>query len=116
MRYLYESHMGGLFPVDDMLSPEECYCEQCGDSDRCIGKYETLNDFWNLIKYDCDINGSGGYDLTYVYPMIVGEFDLPYEIAYENDYLKDCGFCSNSEEEILRNIEEAIRKENEDGA
>ena len=112
MAYLYESHMGGLFSTDDMLSPDECYCEECGDSDWLIGEYATLNDFWNLIKDDCDINGSGGYDLTYVYPIIVKEFDLLYEVTYENDYLKDCEFCSNSEEEILRNIEEEIYKEN----
>lgn len=116
MAYLYESHMGGLFSVDDMLSPEECYCEQCGDSDWLIGKYETLNDLWNLIKDECDINDSGGYALASVYPVIVREFDLPYEVIYEDEYWKDFGFCSNSEKEILRNIEEAIRKENEDGA
>lgn len=116
MKYLYESHMGGLFSVDDMLSPDECYCETCGDSDWLIGEYETLKDFWNLIKDDCNINGCGGYDLTYVYPMIVEEFELPYKVLYEDKYMKDYGFCSNSEEEILRNINEAIKKENKNGA
>lgn len=111
MAYLYASHIGGLFSTDYMMSSEECYCEECGDSDWLIGEYETLKEFWNLVKDDCDINGSGGWNLQYVYPMIVEEFELPYEVVYENTYLKDCGFCSNSEEEILRNIKEEIYKE-----
>lgn len=112
MAYLYESHIGGLYINEDYLDFDNLYCETCGDSDNLLGGFETLVEFWNLIKDECNINGCGGYDLTYVYPMIVEEFELPYKVAYENEYMKDCGYCSNSEEEILKNIEEAIRKEN----
>lgn len=115
MVYLYESHMGGLFIDEDCLDFDDLYCETCGDSDNLLGSFETLEEFWNLIKDECDINGSGGYALTYVYPMIVEEFELPYKVLYEDEHMKDYGFCSNSEEEILKNIKEAIRKENADG-
>lgn len=110
MKYLYESHMGGLYTSDEYLDDDYLYCEECGDYDWLIGEFETLADFWNLVKDECDINGSGGYSLPYVYPIIVAEFELPYEVTYENDYMKDCGFCCNSSEEILRNIEDALKR------
>lgn len=31
--YLYESHLGGLYTMEDIRSYDELYCETCGDSD-----------------------------------------------------------------------------------
>ena len=114
MKYLYDRHLGGLYTSDEELDYDYLYCEQCGDSDTLIGSFSTIQDFWNLIKEECDINGSGGYSLQYVYPILVSEFDLPDNVRYENDYERDCGFCCNSEREILTRIEELVKeKENE---
>ena len=67
MKYLYNSHLGGLYTSDEELDYDYLYCEQCGDSDTLIGSFSTIQDFWNLIKEECDINGSGGYSLQYLY-------------------------------------------------
>ena len=110
MKYLYDSHMGGLYTSDEKLNYDYLYCEQCGDSDTLIGSFSTIQDFWNLIKEKCSINGSGGYSLQYVYPILVSEFNLPDNVQYENDYERDCGFCSNSDKEILAKINELIQE------
>lgn len=31
--YIYESHMGGWYVTEEELPYEDCYCEECGDSD-----------------------------------------------------------------------------------
>lgn len=111
MKYLYECHTGGLYTSDRYLDFDDLYCESCRYSDWFIGTFETLADFWDLVKDECDINRSGGLSLSYLYPIIVEEFGLPYEVAYENDYSRDCGYCCNSDEEILRNIHEALKKD-----
>ena len=113
MKYLYDSHLGGLYTSDEELDCDYLYCEQCGDSDALIGSFATIQDFWNLIKEKCSINGSGGYSLQYVYPILVSEFDLPDNVQYENDYERDCGFCSNSDKEILAKINELIKENDE---
>ena len=100
--------MGGLFISDDYLDFEEIYCEQCGDSDMLLGTFETINDFWNLIEDECDIDGSGGYSLQYVYPILVGEFELSDLVEYDNDYEESCGFCNAKESDIINRIEELI--------
>nr|DAI05591.1 MAG TPA: hypothetical protein [Herelleviridae sp.] len=64
--YIYESHMGGLFVSDEVLSYEQTYCETCGDSDYLIGYAETREEAWNLLKDDTDIDGSGGWGYDYV--------------------------------------------------
>ena len=110
MKYLYNSHLGGLYTSDEELDYDYLYCEQCGDSDELIGSFSTIQDFWNLIKEECDINGSGGFSLQYVYPILVSEFDLPDNVRYENDYERDCGFCCNSERKILTRIEELVKE------
>lgn len=48
--YIYENHMGGLFTTDEFLSPEECYCETCGDSDWLIGEANTREEVLELLK------------------------------------------------------------------
>ena len=64
--YIYESHMGGLFVSDEVLSYEQTYCETCGDSDFLLGYAETREEAWNLLKDDTDIDGSGGWDYDYI--------------------------------------------------
>ena len=112
MKYLYDSHMGGLYTSDEELDYDHLYCETCGDSDMLLGSFTTIQDFWNLIKDECNISGSGGYSLQYVYPILVSEFDLPDDVQYENDYERDCGFCCNDEREILARIEELVKETN----
>lgn len=110
MKYLYESHLGGLYTSDKPLDRDRLYCDQCGDSDWFLGAFETIKDFWNLIKDECDIDGNGGWSLRYIYPMIVEEFDLPDDAKYENGYDRDSGLCCNSDAEILERIEELIKE------
>lgn len=52
--------MGGLYTNENELNYENLYCEQCGDSDWLIGEFNTIKEYWDLIKDDCSINGSGG--------------------------------------------------------
>lgn len=48
--YIYESHMGGLFVSDEVLSYEQTYCETYGDSDFLLGYAETREEAWELLK------------------------------------------------------------------
>ena len=73
--YIYESHMGGLYTLDEPLDYEDLYCEECGDSDRLIGCAETREDAWNLLKDDTDIDGSGGWYYDYVQEFINGNWN-----------------------------------------
>lgn len=114
MKYLYESHLGDIFITDDKLDHHSLYCKQCGDSDWFLGSFETVKDFWNLVKDECDIDGCGGWSLRYVYPIMIDTFDLPDDAEYENDYDRDCRFCCNSDAEILARIEELIKENNND--
>ena len=102
MKYLYESHLSGFYSTDDEQDYEDTYCEQCGDSDDLIGIYENLKDFWNLIKDECSINGSGGYCLQYIYPYMCNELGID---GVETD---EQGFCDLSDEEILSRINKLI--------
>ena len=36
-KYLYESHMGGVYTSDQPLPWDSLYCEMCGDSDWELG-------------------------------------------------------------------------------
>ena len=73
--YIYESHMGGLYTSDDILDYEDLYCEECGDSDGLIGYAETREEAWNLFKDDTDIDGSCGWNYSYVQEFINNHWD-----------------------------------------
>lgn len=98
MKYIYESHMGGLFCSDNEI--EDTYCEQCGDSDWLIGSASTAEEAWVLLEdktstfddskcenclyngnYDyCDehceeFSHSGGYQLGYVMNFVLENFE-----------------------------------------
>lgn len=84
--YVYESHIGILYTSDDYIPSDELYCEQCGDSDLCLGCYNTFREF---IELNADIidadDGWGGYLLESVIEDIGWAFDdkLTYEEAKE---------------------------------
>src|SRR5574344_2666660 len=102
--YLYESHMGGLYSTQEEQEFEDLYCEQCGDSDDFKGEYETLEEYWNLIKDDCSINGSGGWSLRYIYSEMCKEFNLPMPPLEENYW------ANLSDDEIIKNIKKNIKE------
>lgn len=104
MKYLYEGHLGGIFCSDRELTTEERFCDVCGDYDWFIGTAESFKDSWDLLKDKCDIKGSGGYDLTYVFPVLAQEFNIDFIITYADKYIEQLGFCSNTEEDILKQI------------
>ena len=105
MKYIYESHMGGLFCSDYEI--EDTYCEQCGDSDWLMGCVSNAEEAWSLLKdktstfdsskcENCphdedyeycnehceDFAHSGGYNLSYVMQFICENFDFPKDIVY----------------------------------
>ena len=73
--YIYENHMGGLFTSERELSYEECYCENCGDSDCLIGEADTREEAWSLLKDDTNIDSSGGWDYEYIKDFINGNWE-----------------------------------------
>lgn len=111
MRYIYESHTGGIYFDSKNKSASECYCETCGDYDWCLGKVETLEVCWEVIKDRCDIDGSGGWCLQYIYPILVSEFLLDDEVPYEDYDMRSQGFCSLSDDEIIERIEKFIKQD-----
>ncbi len=50
--YLYEGHMGGIYPSETELNSECLYCEQCGDSDWLIGNFNNFSDAYNCLVDD----------------------------------------------------------------
>ena len=84
--YVYESHLGGLYTSNDCIPSDELYCEKCGDSDWCLGCYNTFREF---IESNADIidadDGWGGYNLKFVIDNISQVFGdtLTYEEAKE---------------------------------
>ena len=93
--YIYESHMGGLYVLDEQVDFDFLYCEECGDWDSEIGYAETRAEAWDLLKertdtfdeslckkcahegdyeycdFECEnFSHSGGYLLSYVQEFI----------------------------------------------
>jgi hypothetical protein len=68
--YIYESHLGGLYVDDLVLSNEDLYCEQCGDYNWPIGYATTKAEAWDLLRDHTDIDGSGGYNPEYIQEFI----------------------------------------------
>lgn len=84
--YIYEGHMGSLYTSNTYLDYEDLYCEQCGDSDYCIGNADTGESAWNLLKYDTDINGSGGWAYDYVREFILENWDFDIDEREDDDF------------------------------
>ena len=106
MKYIYDSHTGGIFFSDTILDYEELYCETCNDCDHLIGSFETLQDLWELLEPECDIDGCGGWSLQYLFPIIVREFNLPVEVTYANYNEQSQGFCNLTDKQIVEYIKQ----------
>lgn len=84
--YVYESHLSGYYTSDDYISSYNLYCEQCGDSDWCLGWYDTFRKFLEYNADDIDADDElGGYSLKFVIDNISQAFDdtLTYKEAKE---------------------------------
>ena len=109
-KYIYQSHMGGIYACNEEQDYDFLYFEQCGDSDTLIGYAKDVQDAWELLKsetdtfddsvcdnceykedYDyCDEKcqeyaNSGGYSLSYVMNFLHSEF--PESDLWEQVYL-----------------------------
>lgn len=51
-KYVYENHLGGIYLLDDYDPCYEEQCAQCGDSDYCIGYFETKEELIEWMKED----------------------------------------------------------------
>ena len=112
MRYLYEGHLGRHFVTDAPLSFNDTYCDECGDYDSLVGNFSSVKEFWELIRCDCDTDGNGGYSLQYIYPFMLSTFEnMENKARYEGEDSWTNEICSNSDEEILNYIVEAIEEE-----
>ena len=75
--YLYEGHMGTLYTTDYEMHFGDLYCEQCGDSDRLVGEFNSAIDALIYMANDIDVDGSGGWDLSYVIEVLSVFEDCP---------------------------------------
>ena len=70
-KYIYESHMGGLYTSDYDLPFDRLYCDTCGDSDHLIGYAVDKADAMKVLKawpwYDC-------YDKKYLRDFVNRNF------------------------------------------
>lgn len=41
MLYWYASHLGGIYSSSHKLKDDDLYCDQCGDYDEYLGRFET---------------------------------------------------------------------------
>ena len=48
-KFLYESHLGKCYWSDNLIDPNDLYCEICGDSDVYLGEASTLDEVKALI-------------------------------------------------------------------
>ena len=75
MKYIYKNHLdGNLYTSTEKLSYARRYCEQCGDSDECIGMADCRTDAWIDLEDIIERNGSGGYDFDYIKNFIETEW------------------------------------------
>lgn len=95
--YVYESHLGGLYVEDGRWDYEDLYCEECGDSDRCLGRFNDIREVIACLAEDINIYGSGGYDLEYVIETLSGFGTIPLDeakqIILENSTCVKCTDC-----------------------
>lgn len=99
--YFYWNHMGGgVYYSEEEIDDDDLYCETCGDSDSPLGNFDNFSEFWDYIKDECSINGSGGYDLKHILSVACEAFDIDAGIDIEN-----------SDYDIVLNTIERIDKE-----
>lgn len=73
--YLYESHLGSLYTTDHEMDFTDLYCEQCGDSDRLVGEFNSAIDVLIYMANDIALNGSGGWCLEHVIEILYEAFE-----------------------------------------
>ena len=67
-KYIYESHMGGLYTSEYLLPWDYLYCETCGDSDLEMGLATNREEAKRIIE------GSGMYSDEYIKQFLGNEF------------------------------------------
>ncbi len=85
-KYLYESHLGGLFWSNDRIDNENLYCEECGDYDEYLGEASNIEEAKALID-----------EVSHPFRNLPSE-DLEDE--------EDREFCQYSDEHIKELLEE----------
>lgn len=69
--YVYESHLGGLYIGFEEYDYDDLYCEQCGDSDNFVGRFDSVVDYLKAYADDIDCeDGNGGYDINHVLDVL----------------------------------------------
>ena len=68
LKYIYRSHMGGLYVSDEKIKSEDLYCETCGDSDEYIGPASNSEEAWELLK-PLTCCGENDFGLLLLYVM-----------------------------------------------
>lgn len=48
--YIYENHLDGFYTSDRYMDSDELYCEECGDSDYCIGRADNRKQARKLME------------------------------------------------------------------
>lgn len=95
MKWLYRGHEGGLYVLDEYEEPETC--QFCGDSDDCLGPFETLQECYDLLLYtgNMDVGALGWICFAYCCGEIFGPtFDIP-------EYRFDWAEIRKSDDELL---------------
>ena len=67
-KYIYESHMGGLYTSEYLLPCDYLHCETCGDSDLEMGLATNREEAKRIIE------GSGMYSDEYIKQFLDDEF------------------------------------------
>lgn len=94
--YLYESHLGGLYTSLDEQSYDDCYCEQCGDSDWLLGYYDSGEEVLRALCDEIEIENEGGWNLQYILEVLSNDFN--------------CNFTSEEAIKIVKQEREKGRK------
>lgn len=71
MKYIYRSHMGGIYVANEKLSGKQLYCEDCGDSDEYLGCATNDKEAWKILEpLTCYGDNNGGFLLLYIMNFI----------------------------------------------
>ena len=73
---VYESHLGGLYFLDEVLDWDSLYCEQCGDTDWHLGHADTWQEVLGLIT---EIDEDDGDEWCHYSPEYLDELKPRFE-------------------------------------
>lgn len=60
MIYIYESHLGGYYASNVQLDYDELYCEECGDVDTFVGKYDPAS-VGDALRFALDMSRAAAH-------------------------------------------------------